>query len=62
MYFAAPDVRRDLDDSESDVYSVGVIAFLLLVGRLPFPGKTDDEYIHYATDYPDVNFSTEDTE
>ncbi|KAL7537060.1 hypothetical protein ACHAWF_005662 [Thalassiosira exigua] len=41
--FLAPEVLRRKYDRSCDLWSVGVVAYLLLSGRLPFRGKTNEE-------------------
>lgn len=40
--FMAPEVQRNSYDSKSDIYSAGVIMFLLLTGKVPFSGNSTD--------------------
>lgn len=42
-YYAAPEVLAGCYDEKCDLWSLGVVLFLLCVGRAPFPGSTDDE-------------------
>ncbi len=41
--YMAPEVLRGNYGVECDVWSLGVICYFMLSGKLPFPGKNDDE-------------------
>jgi serine/threonine-protein kinase len=43
QYVAPEAVRGDLVGEQADVYSLATIAYQMLAGRLPFPGKTPRE-------------------
>jgi serine/threonine protein kinase len=49
--YMAPEIVKGLSyDSKVDVWSVGVITYIILSGRPPFKGKNRDEIFSSITD------------
>ena len=42
-YYIAPEVLQQSYNEKCDIWSIGVILYLLLTGSVPFDGKNDDE-------------------
>ncbi len=52
-YICPEQVRGEHQDHRGDLYSVGVMAYELLTGRLPFPGPNPmDMLLAHATEFP----------
>mmetsp|Transcript_31068 Transcript_31068/g.30521 ORF Transcript_31068/g.30521 Transcript_31068/m.30521 type:complete len:225 (+) Transcript_31068:343-1017(+) len=48
-YYIAPDILNKQYDEKCDVWSIGVIMYILLAGKPPFDGGTDEETLKKIT-------------
>jgi hypothetical protein len=56
VYYMAPEVARGRYGPEVDVYSLGVIVYEMLTGRVPFDGESSAEILmKHLTQPPDLN-------
>jgi serine/threonine protein kinase len=44
-YYIAPEVFLQKYNSKIDIWSMGVVLYIMLSGKVPFPGRTEHEII-----------------
>jgi calcium-dependent protein kinase len=57
-YYVAPEVMRFEYGPEADMWSVGVIAYLLLSGKVPFHGDTETEILQQVMAGKKIDFES----
>jgi len=45
-YYIAPEVFLQKYNQKIDIWSMGVVLYIMLSGKVPFPGRTEPEIIH----------------
>lgn len=45
-YYIAPEVFQQSYKLSVDIWSIGVVLYILLSGKVPFPGRTETEIIY----------------
>lgn len=45
-YYIAPEVFLQRYNFKIDIWSMGVVLYIMLSGKVPFPGRTEPEIIH----------------
>ena len=47
LFYAAPEVLEGNYGIQSDMWSLGIVAFSLITGRFPYDGETPEEIYNY---------------
>ncbi len=56
VYYMAPEVAKGKYGKEVDIYAMGIIAYELLTGRVPFDGESTGEILmKHLTEQPDLS-------
>lgn len=51
-YYMAPEIFKGDYDEKCDMWSVGIILFILITGKAPYPGKTNQEILKHVKSSP----------
>ena len=51
-YYMAPEIFKGDYDEKCDIWSVGIILFILITGKAPYPGKTNQEILKHVKSSP----------
>ena len=54
--YMAPEVIKGCYTNKSDLWSIGVLTYVLLVGKMPFSGKNDKELLEQIVNFKNFNF------
>jgi calcium-dependent protein kinase len=51
-YYLAPEIFSDTYDEKCDIWSAGIIMYILLTGKPPYPGRDSETIIQYLRSQP----------